>query len=137
MTEQNFEILDEKTVQTIDYILRGLELGKFDETAKKVEFLGKLSGDETPKYIATLLKRINHLEKELELANDTIEHHTSRIISLENYKVELEAKVNNLDNDMTAIACAIRQLFEPKPLSKNWDLGDVNNFCNRHGAPGQ
>lgn len=132
--EQKFEILDEKTVQTIDYILRGLELGKFDETAKKVEFLGRLSGDNAPKYIAKLLERIAILE------NQSLEHDTTqstllnRIVELEQYKTETEAKINTLDSDMQSVATAIRQLFEPKPLSDNWDMGDIHNFCQRRGA---
>lgn len=134
--EQNFEILDEKTVQTMDYILRGLELGKFNETAKKVEFLGKLSGDKSPKYIATLIGRIKRLETDLELANDTIQHNNSRIIELENYKIEAEAKVTTLETDMQDVAKAIRQLFEPKPLKNNWDFNDIENFCQRRGSYG-
>lgn len=136
MTEENnFEILDEETVQTIDYILRGLELGKFDETAKKVEFLGKLSGHESPKYMATLLGRIKKLEIDLEHADDVIQNNTSRIIELEQCKIEMEAKINTLDSDMSAVATAIRQLFEPQPLKQNWDYSDINNFCSRRGAP--
>jgi len=132
--QQNFEILDEKTVQTMDYILRGLELGKFNDTAKKVEFLGKLSGDKSPKYIATLLGRIKKLEDEnLELEGQ-LANHNSRIIELENTKIELEAKINTLDNDMRDVATAIRQLFEPQPLKQNWDMNEIQNFCSRRGS---
>jgi len=132
--EKNFEILDETTVQTIDYILRGLELGKFDETAKKVEFLGKLSGDKAPKYIATLIKRITDLEFENKELRVDVDSSHNRIILLEQYKTETEAKVNGLDQDMRDIATAIRQLFEPQPLKQNWDMSDINNFCQRHGS---
>jgi len=132
--EKNFEILDETTVQTIDYILRGLELGKFDETAKKVEFLGKLSGDKAPKYIATLIKRITDLEFENKELRVDVDSSHNRITLLEQYKIETEAKVNGLDQDMRDIATAIRQLFEPQPLKQNWDMSDINNFCQRHGS---
>ena len=134
--QEVFEILDDETVRTMDYILRGLQLGKFDETARKVEFLGKLSGENEPKYIATLLKRVLDLEHSLQEAYSNINDLQSQISQLELYKTESEAKVNNLQNDMNDVAMAIRQLFEPKPLSKNWDMNDINNFCNRHGAMG-
>lgn len=130
MTEtenKNFEILDEKTVQTIDYILRGLELGKFDDTAKRVEFLGKLSGNQTPKYIAKLLSRI----KELELSE--VQHSTD-LTAIESRLIIIENKNNDLTIDLGAIASGLRQLFEPQPLKKSWNYQEINNFCNKHGA---
>ena len=132
--EQKFEILDENTVRTIDYILRGLELGKFDDTAQKVEFLGKLSGENEPKYIATLLNRISELESHVAGQESAINTHLNRIIELEQYKVESEAKLNNLQNDMRSVAIAIRQIFEPKPLKNSYDMSDIDTFCTRHGA---
>jgi len=132
--EQKFEILDEKTVRTIDYILRGLELGKFDDTAQKVEFLGKLSGENEPKYIATLLKRISELENHVAGQESAINTHLNRLIELEQYKVESEAKLNTLQNDMRSVAIAIRQIFEPKPLKNSYDMSDIDTFCNRYGA---
>ena len=125
--EKNFEILDAETVQTMDFILRGLELGKFDDTAKKVEFLGKLSGDETPKYIATLLSRIDELEIVASNSANTEADHLNRI-------VQLESQNMNLTTDLQAIASGLRQLFEPSPLKNNWDFQDIQNFCNKHGA---
>jgi len=132
--EKNFEILDETTVQTMDYILRGLELGKFDETAKKVEFLGKLSGDKAPRYVATLIKRITDLEFENRELRVDVDSSYNKIVLLENYKMETEAKMNGFDQDMRDVAAAIRQLFEPQPLKQNWDYTDINNFCQRHGS---
>lgn len=124
---ESFEILSDKTVRSIDYILRGLELGKFDETAKKVEFLGKLSGDEVPRYIATLLNRIDELE--------TIsEEYRTDISSLESRIAATESQNMNLTTDLQAIASGLRQLFEPKPLSNSWDMQEINNFCSKHGA---
>jgi hypothetical protein len=134
--EPNFEILDEKTVQTMDYILRGLELGKFDEAAKKVEFLGKLSGDKSPKYIATLIKRITELEFALEEEKSNAISDHSRILQLETDKVESDTKISTLENDMQDVAMAIRQLFEPKPLKNNWEMGSIEQFCQRRGAFG-
>ena len=124
---ESFEILSDKTVRSIDYILRGLELGKFDETAKKVEFLGKLSGDEAPRYIATLLARIAELETlNSEAAND--------ISSLQSRMATAESQTMGLTTDLQAIASGLRQLFEPKPLSNSWDMQEINNFCSKHGA---
>lgn len=128
------EILDEETVQKIDYIIRGLELGKFDDTAKKVEFLGKLSGDKSPKYIATLINRITELEFELESTKSNAISDHSRILQLETDKIESNQKIQNLENDMSDVATAIRQLFEPKPLKNNYDLSAIEQFCQRRGS---
>lgn len=130
------EILDEETVQKIDYIIRGLELGKFDDTAKKVEFLGKLSGDKSPKYIATLINRITELEFELESTKSNAISDHSRILQLETDKIESNQKIQNLENDMSDVATAIRQLFEPKPLKNNYDLSSIEQFCQRRGSFG-
>jgi len=131
--KKNFEILDEKTVQTIDYILRGLELGKFDETAKKVEFLGKLTGDQSPKYIAKLLERINTLEiatnnLEMELARERGE--------FQNWKIDIDEKLNNHARDMRGIAGGLGYLGKPDPFgtdyNNNWDTNATEQFINEY-----
>lgn len=129
----NFEILDEKTVQTIDYILRGLELGKFDETAKKVEFLGKLTGDQSPKYIAKLLERINTLEidarnLETELANERS--------NFDNWKIDIDEKLRNHSRDMRGIAGGLGYLGNPDPFgnnyNNNWDTNATEQFISEY-----
>lgn len=132
--EKNFEILEEKTVQTMDFILRGLELGKFDETAKKVEFLGKLSGDKSPKYIAKLLSRISELETKTRFQASTIDNLDYKITQLEINKTTMETQITTLETSMNTVAKAIRQLFEPKPLRDSYDFSEINNFCNSNNA---
>jgi len=131
--EHNFEILDEKTVQTMDYILRGLELGKFDEAAKKVEFLGKLSGDQSPKYIAKLLERINTLEREAinleaKLANERRE--------FDDWKVEIDEKLMSHTRNMRGIASGLGYLGNPDPFgsdyNSNWDTNATQQFINEY-----
>lgn len=133
-TLPKLEKLDEETVQKIDYIIRGLELGKFDETSKKVEFLGKLSGDPKPGYIEKLLSRISQLENENAQLEVESGQHMNRIIQLETTKTDIEGRINTLENDINVVAKAIRQIFEPKPLKDNWDMQEIHNFCNNHGA---
>ena len=124
---QKLDTLDEQTIKKIDFIIRGLELGKYDDAAKKVEFLGKLSGEAAPTYIAKLLERIHQLEVQVQDLDLNQQTDKTKIIGLEN-------QVNTLNSEMSTIASAIRHLFEPKPLSKNWDLSDIDQFCSRHGA---
>lgn len=126
--------LEDDTVQKIDFIIRGLELGKYDEAAKKVEFLGKLSGDNSPRYIAKLLSRITELENKVIFQGTEISNLTFRITQLETDKISMEAKVTLLETNMGTIAKAIRQLFEPRPLSDGYDMTEINAFCNNNGA---
>lgn len=131
--KKNFEVLDEETVQTIDYILRGLELGKFDETAKKVEFLGKLTGDQSPKYIAKLLERINTLEidasvLEMKLVNERSE--------FTNWKMEIDDKLRDYNNNMRGIASGLGYLGKPDPFgtdyNNNWDTNATEQFITNY-----
>lgn len=128
------EKLDEKTVQKIDYIIRGLELGKFDETSKKVEFLGKLSGDPAPGYIEKLLSRISQLEKE----NGTLEsdniRHESKIIEIEANHLEAERKITALEDDMTTVAKAIQYFMHPDPLGSSYELSNIEAFLSNKGV---
>ena len=129
--EHNFEILDEETVQTMDYILRGLELGKFDETAKKVEFLGKLSGDQTPKYIAKVLERIETLEKEVIDLEVALANERS---NFEAWKTDINEKLMNYTRNMRGIAGGLGYLGKPDPFgadyNNNWDTSATQQFIN-------
>lgn len=126
--------LEDETVQKIDFIIRGLELGKFDETAKKVEFLGKLSGDNAPKYIAKLLSRITELENKVISQGMETSNLTFRVTQLETDKVSMEVSITTLETNMKTVAKAIRQIFEPKPLSDSYDMTEINAFCNNNDA---
>lgn len=126
--------LETETVQKIDFIIRGLELGKFDDTAKKVEFLGKLAGDESPQYIAKLLDRISKLEYTNINQGTEISNLTIKLSQLETDKITLETRINTLENSMQTVAKAIRQLFEPAPLKSNYQMTEIEAFCNNNGA---
>lgn len=126
--------LEDETVQKIDFIIRGLELGKFDETAKKVEFLGKLSGDNAPKYIAKLLSRITELENKVISQGMEMSNLTFKVTQLETDKANMEVKIISLETNMKTVAKAIRQLFEPRPLTDSYDMSEINTFCNNNDA---
>lgn len=130
----SLDILETETVQKIDFIIRGLELGKFDDTAKKVEFLGKLAGDESPQYIAKLLDRISKLEFETLAMNTDSMTLENKVRQLETDKITLETRINTLENSMQTVAKAIRQLFEPAPLKSNYQMTEIEAFCNNNGA---
>lgn len=133
--EKILDNLEADTVQKIDYIIRGLELGKYDEAAKKVEFLGKLTGDKSPQYIAKLLLRISTLENTNITQSTDITNLTYKNSQLETDNTIIENKVIKLETDMTTVAKAIRLLFEPNPLSNTYHMTEINTFCNNHNAP--
>ena len=117
------QIITKETAQKIDYLIQGMADGKFDEVAKKIEFVKKLSGDHAaPRYFQELLHRIDVLEEE--------KH------ELKNKLMELETKhmndMNELRGDQATIARAIQWLMKPDPLAS--ELFEIENFLSKHGA---
>lgn len=117
-----------ETIKKIDFMIQGLEDGKYADLANEVEFYHNLKGDQSnPEYISTLLAEIDDLRVEV----DTL---TSQCNNLNEEQIRLQQKYDSLSTDMNIVAKAIRNLYEPKPLSKSYDLGDIDRFCASRGA---
>lgn len=116
-------IITKETAQKIDYLIQGMADGKFDEVAKKIEFVKKLSGDHAaPQYFQDLLRRIDELEEEKhELKAKLIDLETKRMNEL-----------NEIRSDHATIARAIQWLMKPDPLAS--ELFEIENFLSKHGA---
>lgn len=115
--------ITQETAQKIDYLIQGMADGNFDEVAKKIEFVKKLSGDHAPpQHFQELLKRIDELEQENHALKGKVR--------------ELEATVTNevtdLQNDIRTVAKAIQWVMKPDPLAS--ELYDVEQFLSKHGA---
>ena len=126
--------LEDETVQKLDLIIRGLELGKFDETAKKVEFLGKLAGDESPQYIAKLLDRISDLEyKNTTMTTDVI-NLQMKVAQLETDKIGLGNQIATIEVELITVAKGLQYLFSPDPLGNNYELTEIQSFISSKGC---
>ena len=115
--------ITKETAQKIDFLIQGVSDGKFDEVAKKIEFMKKLGGDHgDPSYLQDLLRRIDILEEE--------KHELKNKIS------EMQQKHYNdteeLKNDMAVAAKSIQWLMKPDPLAS--ELYDIENFLSKYGA---
>ena len=115
--------IPQDTARKIDFIIRGVKEGKFDEVVKKVEFGNKLSGEfSEPQYVQNLLKRIDLLEDEKHTMKDEIN-------SLRADLIRLQSDVNN---DMNRIAKAVQYFMKPDPLAS--ELYDIGQFIDSKGA---
>jgi len=120
--------LTNETAQKIDFLIQGVESGKFDEVVKKIEFMKNLSGDhDLPTYIQDVISDIRTLE------NDYM-NVQSRIEQLEAAMSDFEQLKKETQQDMLEIAKALQYLFKPDPLDSRWDLDAVEAFIARKGA---
>lgn len=114
--------ITKETAQKIDYLIQGVEDGKFDDVAKKIEFVKKLNGDfEAPAYMQELLHRIDVLEEEKHELKERV-----RELQAQNSNIEME-----YENDMRDIAKAIQWLMKPDPLAN--ELYDIDQFIIKKG----
>src|SRR6056297_2101775 len=99
--------LTNETAQKIDFLIQGVESGKFDEVVKKIEFMKNLSGDhDLPTYIQDVISDIRTLE------NDYM-NVQSRIEQLEAAMSDFEQLKKETQQDMLEIAKALQYLFKP------------------------
>jgi hypothetical protein len=110
----------EETLKQIDFVIQGLENGKYKEIAKAVEFHQKLKGDDDPTYASGLWAFIelqqNRIE-DLQLEND---NSISKIIDLTNRTDELENRLADYTANMRGIANALLKLGNPDPFDQDY-----------------
>ena len=114
------------TVQKIDYLIQGVADGKFDEVAKKIEFMKKLGGDfEAPGYMQELLRRIDTLEEEKHELKGLLREQIAENINRSN-------EINDLRTEMGTVAKFMQWQMKPDPLAS--ELYDIENLISKHGA---
>lgn len=111
------------TAQKIDFLIKGVEDGKFDDAVKKIEFMKTLSGDfGTPTYIQSLLERIDRLEEERHSMTEEIN----------TLRADFITHQSDVNNDMNSIAKAVQYFMKPDPLAS--ELYDIGQFIDSKGA---
>ena len=115
-----------ETAQKIDFLIQGVQDGKFDEVAQKIEFIKKLSGDhDAPSYLQELLRRIDTLEEEKHEMKMQIDDLTQRNMQHRN-------EIDGLKGDMNAIAKGLQWMVKPDALAS--ELFEIENFISKYGA---
>lgn len=126
-TQLSNNVIPAETQKKIDFLIRAVRNGKFDDVIKRIEFKDSLAGQhDEPLYIQNLITVINDLSYDTGAMQQ-------KITKLENEKRELEDKITNLNNDMQTVAKAIKYLFDPKPLEKGYELTDISDFLRNKG----
>ena len=121
-----------ETAQKIDFLIEGVEEGKFDEVAQKIEFMKKLGGEHTPpSYLQDLLVDIQTLQFQYSQQRTLTSELEQQYINLQ---TEHEALKNSIQTDMTRIAKALQYLFKPDPLNNSYELNEIDNFISDKGA---
>ena len=126
----------DKTLKQIDFVIQGLENGKYKEISKAVEFHQKLKGDDDPTYITSLWEFIESQQRcihDLQIDRDT---ERNKAIDAETRITDLESKVNNYNTDMRGVANALLTLSNPDPLGQNYNLNvdtsSAESFVNEY-----
>lgn len=123
MDDQNPPVLQkpsDATLKQIDFVIQGLEDGKYKEIAKAVEFHQKLKGDDEPTYFTSLLKVIEMQQNRIQNLEIDIGAAQSKEINLGNRLDELENMLNDYKQSMRGVANAILTLANPDPFDQNF-----------------
>lgn len=118
----------EETIQKIDFVIQGLENGRFTELAKQIEFHEKLKGSATPDYFGSLIDALEVAESDIIMLQSQMS-----VVEAENNKqrqqlIDLEYKNNCLETDIKELGKMIKYLLDPKPLEKSYELGSFNTW---------
>ena len=98
MDDQNPPVLQkpsEETLKQIDFVIQGLENGKYKEIAKAVEFHQKLKGDDDPTYASGLWAFIEMQQRRIQSLEIDLGQAQSKDIDLTNRVDELETMLND------------------------------------------
>lgn len=110
-----------ETIKQIDFVIQGLENGKYKELAKEVEFHQKLKGKTDPNYFRSLIDALETAQYDI----NNLEQLTQQLkTDLENRRVVSQTH----EADIKLLGKAIKYLMSPDPLTKSYDLSEINNW---------
>ena len=126
----------EETLQQIDFVIQGLENGKYKEIAEQVKFHQKLKGDDDPTYISSLWAFIENQQKCIHDLQLTLSSEVNNRIELGSRIQELESTLTNHARDMRGIAGGLVKLARPDPFdmdyTMNCDMAATEAFINEY-----
>ena len=136
-SKPTLDLPEDETLEKIDFVIQGLENGQFKELAKKVDFHQKLKGEDSKRFIKSLIDVINAQELQLQLARQDLLDLEARLRYFEDMKqqlMDMQNLVQKYNQDMRGIANALLQIHYPDPLGQNYNLSidDIaaENFVN-------
>lgn len=118
----------DETLKQIDFVIQGLENGKYKELAKEVEFHQKLKGEADPSYFQSLIIALETAQIDItRLEQQTRQLETDLYQTKQDLNDEY-TKTLTRDIDIKVLGKAIKYLMAPDPLGKNYDLSEINNW---------
>jgi len=118
----------DETIQQIDFVIQGLENGKYKELAKEVEFHQKLKGEDNPDFLFSIFHALEEAQIEIiKLRQLTDQQHTD-LREYEARIIDLEAHKSTNDGDIQTLGKGVKYAIDPSPLDKNYELNEISNW---------
>jgi len=118
----------DETLQKIDFVIQGLENGKYTELAKQVEFHQKLKGENDPSYFQSLINALEAAQIDIvKLEQQTMQQERT-LMNAQSDLMNAEQKLRDQDTDIKTLGKAIRYLMAPDPITKNYELTEISNW---------
>lgn len=125
------DLPDDETLERIDFVIQGLENGQFTDITKKIDFHQKLKGEDTKRFIKSLIDVIEAQAGELRNIQDRLSREQDNRMSLENRVSELETKLHDYVRNMRGVANGLIKLSVGDPLNQGThytNVVDTENF---------
>jgi len=118
----------EETIQKIDFVIQGLENGRFTELAKQIEFHEKLKGSATPDYFGSLIDALEVAESDIVMLRSQVAKLEAETTQQRQQLIDSGYKTDCLEGDIKELGKMIKYLLEPKPLEKSYELGQFSSW---------
>ena len=123
----------DETIQQIDFVIQGLENGKYKEIPTEVEFHEKLKGADAPDFLYSLIHALEAAQ--LDIMN--LQHRTDQqgidITDLQQRLDTLESREQTNQADVQTIGKGIKYAISPDPLDKTYELQEISNWLGNKG----
>lgn len=122
------------TLEKIDFVIQGVENGLFKDLSKKIDFHQKLKGEDSTRFIQSLLLFVEDQQKCIHDLQVNAQQMRNDFINAENRITELETLLTNHTRDMRGVAAGLVTLSKPDPFgldySTNIDISATEQFIN-------
>lgn len=133
MITPNIDKPSETTLEKIDFVIQGIENGQFEDLAKKIDFHQKLKGEDSKRFIKTLLEVIDAQSNELNSLRSDLGNERNKTMDLEARLLKLEDILFDYTRNMRGIANGLLMVTRNDPFNQDGQYlneSDAENFIN-------
>lgn len=133
MMTPNIDKPSETTLEKIDFVIQGLENGQFEDLAKKIDFHQKLKGEDSKRFIKTLLEVIDAQAFELNSLRSDLGNEQQKNTDLGSRVTELEMMLTDYKRNMRGIANGLLMVTRNDPFNQDGQFineADAQSFVN-------